>query len=111
MEREADWRSVMKMILREADSAGDDYEQLQREVRDRLLETVSLVAATPPSVHIFDEPYFPRPKGHMRRWAHDKNIYLEKQIFRNRKILLGSRSHCTIGITQRWSSAWAAGTW
>ena len=85
MEREADWRSVMKMILREADSAGDDYEQLQREVRDRLLETVSLVAATPPSVHIFDEPYFPRPKGHMRRWAHDKNIYLENRysfIFR-----------------------------
>ena len=69
MEKEADWRAVMKMILSEADAAGDDFDKMRSEVRDRLMETLSLTNIIKPSINIFDEPYFPRPKGHMKRIA------------------------------------------
>ena len=67
--REVDWRPIMKMILNEADTAKDDFEKMMIEVRDRLMETVNIASRITPLVQIYDEPYFPRPKGHMRRIA------------------------------------------
>ena len=69
LQRDVDWRQVMKLILNEADIAGDDFDKMKREVRDRLMETVCLTSNVPPRINIFDEPFFPRPKGHMRRIA------------------------------------------
>ena len=89
VQREADWRPIMRLILTEADLASDDMERLKIEIRDRLMETVILTGNVP-SVNIFDEPYFPRPKGHMKRIAislYDRNNTMVDFCLAKRHIL------------------------
>ena len=59
---------LMSVILDVADDEGDDFEKFRSELEDQFrTEGFIGLATEETTVNIFDEPFFPRPKGHMRR--------------------------------------------
>ena len=53
---------LTKIILKVADDTGDNFEQIEINLRDLLKRNLTTWGST----HIYDEPFFPRQKGHKR---------------------------------------------
>ena len=63
-----DWTQLMDIILELANRAGDDFDKVKSNLEDYIRAGKIMFEATPQSrVNIFNEPFFPRPKGHMKR--------------------------------------------
>ena len=62
-----DWRCFMRMVLRVAENSQDDMNILKKELSDKITEKIVMTSPLSPLISIYDEPYFPRPRGQMRR--------------------------------------------
>ena len=62
-----DWRCFMRMVLRQAEKSEEDMLVLKTGLIERIREKMVLLSPLSPLVSLHDEPYFPRPRGHMRR--------------------------------------------
>ena len=64
-------RDLMDLILMLADFMGGNFENIKRELESELrageFDGSDGMATEQTTINIFDEPFFPRPKGHMRR--------------------------------------------
>ena len=62
-----DWRCFMRMVLREAERSDGDMLVMKTGLTERIREKMVLLSPQSPLISVHDEPYFPRPRGHMRR--------------------------------------------
>ena len=62
-----DWRCFMRMVLREAEKSQGDMLALKTGLVERIREKMLLLSPQSPLVSLYDEPYFPLPRGKMRR--------------------------------------------
>ena len=62
-----DWRCFMRMVLREAENSQDDMDTLKTELGEKIREKIVMTSPFSPLISVYDEPYFPRPRGQMKR--------------------------------------------
>ena len=62
-----DWRCFMRMVLRQAEQSQGDMLVLKTGLIEKIREKMVLLSPQSPLVSLYDEPYFPRPRGQMRR--------------------------------------------
>ena len=62
-----DWRCFMRMVLRQAEQSQGDMLVLKTGLIEKIREKMVLLSPHSPLVSLYDEPYFPRPRGQMRR--------------------------------------------
>ena len=67
VEQMANWRCVMMIILTAFEEHPDNVEKIKADVSKKSTESINLPNDSKVTVGIYNESFFPRPKGHMKR--------------------------------------------
>ena len=112
VEHGANWRGVMRIILTAFEEHPDNVEKIKADVikklsesiNQKLSESINLMNDFKVTVGIYNESFFPRPKGHMKRVKismNDINNTTAEFFLKKLKTMKTLRDHCLGVIAEK----------
>ena len=97
VEHGANWRGVMKIVLSAFEKNIDNNDMVKVELSKKLTETINLMGGIAVEVGIYEELFFPRPRGHMKRvkiCMNDQNSTTVEFCIKKRNTMKSLRDLC-----------------
>ena len=80
VEHGVNWRGVMKIVLHAFEKNFDNSDEVKDELREMLTETITFMGDFEVEVGIYEELFFPGPRGHKKRIKISLNDHLSTSV-------------------------------